>query len=178
MKRRFADKGDWKRVLEREFKIIYVDNEELKGYLTSIYVKKVSEPLIIKTLGEDYCIANDGHTWIQYLPYDKNYVLTVMFDEKGEIIQWYFDISEKYELSEEGMPYYDDLYLDVVVLTTGKVVLLDEDEIEEAFQNEKISKQQYEVAWNQTKNLTIWLENNFSKLEELTKKYFKYMKEL
>lgn len=38
------------------------------------------------------------------------------------------------------MPYFDDLYLDVVLLPSGDMYLLDEDELEEAYANGNISK--------------------------------------
>ncbi len=178
MKRRFADKPDWSRVLEKDFKLIHVENEDLKGYLSNIYIKEITEPLVIQTLGVDYCIVDKNYTWLQYLPDGENYVLTVMIDDKGEVIQWYFDISEEYELNDEGMPYYDDLYLDLAVLTTGEVILLDEDEIEEALKAREITSKQYEAAWSQTRQLKSWLEEEFEELKKLTKKYFSYMKDL
>jgi predicted RNA-binding protein associated with RNAse of E/G family len=178
MKRRFANKPDWSRVLRKEFKIEFIDNEELRGYVSSIYMKKITEPLIIQTKGVDYCIVDKGYSWIQYFPENKNFVLTVMIDEKDNIIQWYFDISEKYELTEDGVPFYDDLFLDIVVLTTGEVILLDEDELQDALSKEEITEKQYEDATKQAQELIVWINENFEKLNELTKKYYYYLQNI
>ncbi|HAR85030.1 MAG TPA: DUF402 domain-containing protein [Clostridium sp.] len=178
MKRRFANKPDWSRVLRKEFKIEFIDNEELRGYISSIHMKEITEPLIIQTKGVDYCIVDKDYSWIQYFPENKNYVLTVMIDEKHNIIQWYFDISEKYELTEDGIPFYDDLFLDIVVLTTGEVILLDEEELEEALNNEEITEKQYGDAKEQAKELIVWINKNFEKLYELTKKYYNYLQNI
>ncbi|MEG1254587.1 DUF402 domain-containing protein [Clostridium sp.] len=176
MKRRYADKSDWRRVLDREFKLKYIDNEELKGYISIIYMKEVREPLVIQTLGQDYCIADKNYSWLQYFPNDKNFVVTVMINEKGEVIQWYFDISEEYQLTDNGIPFYDDLFLDLVVLTTGEVIVLDENELDEALEEREISKEQHEVASSQCRSLEAWIKANNDKLNYLTKKYYDYMK--
>ena len=178
MKRRFAHKPDWSRVLKREFKIEFVDNEELKGYISSINIKDITEPLTIQTRGVDYCIVDEGYSWIQYFPEGKNFVLTVMIDEKDNVIQWYFDISEKYELTEDGIPFYDDLFLDIVVLTTGEVILLDEDELKDALDKKEITEKQYKNAMTQAQELIVWINENFEKLNELTKKYYYYLKDI
>lgn len=46
-----------------------------------------------------------------------------MYDEKNEIVEWYFDIARKIG-KENGIPYEEDLYLDVVVTPTGEIILL------------------------------------------------------
>ena len=56
-----------------------------------------------------------------------------MFDDKGQVVQWYIDICKTQGLTDQQVPWFDDLYLDVVVLPSGEVFLLDEDELEEAF---------------------------------------------
>jgi len=178
MKRRFAHKPDWSRVLKREFKIEFVDNEELRGYISSINIKDITEPLTIQTKGVDYCIVDEGYSWIQYFPEGKNFVLTVMIDEKDNVIQWYFDISEKYELTEKGIPFYDDLFLDIVVLTTGEVILLDEDELKDALDKNEITEKQYKDAMRHAEELIVWINKNFEKLNELTKKYYYYLKDI
>ncbi len=101
-----------------------------------------------------------------------------MIDEKHNIIQWYFDISEKYELTEDGIPFYDDLFLDIVVLTTGEVILLDEEELEEALNNKEITEKQYGDAKEQAKELIVWINKNFEKLYELTKKYYNHLQNI
>ncbi|SEM83175.1 hypothetical protein SAMN05518847_101916 [Paenibacillus sp. OV219] len=58
--------------------------------------------------------------------------MTTMFDDKNRVVQWYIDICKTQGLTDQQVPWFDDLYLDVVVLPTGEVFLLDEDELEEA----------------------------------------------
>ena len=66
--------------------------------------------------------------------------MSAAYDEKNEIIEWYFDIARCIG-KENGIPYEDDFYLDVVLTPNGKIILLDEDEFEEAFKRNEITLQ-------------------------------------
>jgi hypothetical protein len=43
MERKFVDRPNWKRVLERRFKLSYVENDDFAGYVSVIYLDKVRE---------------------------------------------------------------------------------------------------------------------------------------
>lgn len=160
MKRTFADRPNWTRIIERRFKLTYVEEKEFKGYVSIIYIDKVKEPLVIEVAGRYVCLANDGFIWIQHFPKDCNYALTTMINEKHEVIQWYFDICNGNKINFSGIPYYDDLYLDVVLLPTGEILLLDEDELEEALKENDITKEQYELAYFEAEKLIYNIQKN------------------
>lgn len=46
--------------------------------------------------------------------------MTTVFNEKGEVVQWYIDICNEIGITK-GIPWYEDLILDLVVLPTGEV---------------------------------------------------------
>ena len=71
-----------------------------------------------------------------------------MYNQNKEIIEWYFDISKEIG-SENGVSYEDDLYLDVVVNPDGEIILLDEGELKEALDRLEISKEDYDMAYNE-----------------------------
>lgn len=97
-----------------------------------------------------------------------------MYNENNEIIEWYFDIARKIG-KDNGMPYEDDLYLDVVVTPTGDIILLDEDELKKALDRFEVNKSDYDMAYNEAKKLIELLEENKDKLKEFTDKYFNKM---
>ena len=66
-------------------------------------------------------------------------------------MQYYIDVAKEYEIDERGLPYFDDLYLDVVLLPNGEIYVLDEDELEDAYKIGDITKEEYELAWHTTK---------------------------
>lgn len=69
-----------------------------------------------------------------------------MFDSAGKLVQVYFDVVWDHGLDERGVPWYDDLYLDVVALPSGEVELLDQDELEEALGAGAVTEEQYRIA--------------------------------
>jgi uncharacterized protein len=115
--------------------------------MTLFEMIRVREPLLVKYSGNPLCIVDDGYKWVQHFPEHASYVLTSVYDEKDRIVQWYIDICKNQGITEAGIPWYDDLYLDIVMLPSGGIYLLDQDELEEAYQQGLVSKEDYEQAW-------------------------------
>ncbi|MFJ7755283.1 DUF402 domain-containing protein [Peribacillus muralis] len=103
--------------------------------------------------------------WLQQFPLEKKHSVTTMFDDKGGIVQWYIDICQENGV-EQGIPYMDDLYLDIIVLPSGEVIQKDADELDEALLSGMIDKSLYDSAWNEVKVLTTLIKNgSFEGLE-------------
>lgn len=173
LKKRFVtNPQNMKRVKEGRLKIQSFENDDFNGDIALIRFDKMNVPYMVE--GIDVCMANDGYKWLEFYDYSSHIKLTAMYDEKNEFIEWYFDIAKEVG-KENGLPYEDDLYLDVVVRNNGKIVLLDENELEYAYKRLEISKETYEMAYREAKNLMKRLENNKERLENFTNKYFKLM---
>ncbi|WP_373897270.1 DUF402 domain-containing protein [Haloimpatiens sp. FM7315] len=178
MKRKFADKENWNRVSKKRFKLSYVNSEDFKGYISAIYIDEVTLPLVKNVLGQNLKIADKNYIWIQQFPEGKNFALTTMIDEKMQIVQWYFDICKGNKVNKKGIPYFDDLYLDIVVLPNKKLIVLDEDELEEAFLKKDISLMEYNMAKDETKRLVEELKGGKNSLINSIEKYIKYINEV
>ena len=168
IERRFANRSEWKRVIERSYVQSFVDTKEFKGYITLLKVIKVREPLHVQYNGKKVCIVDDGYSWLQHFPLNKQYSVTTMFNSEGEIVQWYIDICKEIGI-ENNIPWLDDLFLDIIVLPTGEVILIDADELEEALLSGIIDKQLYNKAWteaNRIKDLINREEFNLIKLSK------------
>lgn len=150
------------------------NDKYFNGDIALIKFDKMYEPYMIKNI--NLCIANDGYKWLEFYNYDKKIRLTAMYNENNEIIEWYFDIAKKIG-KENGIPYEEDLYLDVVVTPNGDIKLLDEDELNDAYNRLEVNKETYDMAYNETNKLMKKLENNKNKLKEFTDKYLKQMEE-
>lgn len=96
---------------------------------------------------------------MQTLPADESYAVLTVFDDKGSIVQWYIDICKQQGVTEEGIPWFDDLYLDVIAFPTGEVWLKDADELEEALQTGDITQSEYEFAWREAKRIMNEIAN-------------------
>ena len=57
LKRKYGDRSDWKRVIERKYAQSYIDTNEFKGYITLLNTVKVAEPLSVKYGGKMYVLS-------------------------------------------------------------------------------------------------------------------------
>ncbi|MFD2878731.1 DUF402 domain-containing protein [Paenibacillus rhizoplanae] len=69
-----------------------------------------------------------------------------MFDEQGQIVQWYVDICYRNGVSEDNVPWMDDLFLDIIVLPSGAVIQKDSEELDEALLQGRIDSSLYNLA--------------------------------
>lgn len=171
MVKKYADHPNWDLALEKTYKQKYFLNNDFKGYVGLISLIKAKEKVYSEDTGK--CILDDGYKWIEFYPDEfKNIVITASFDDKKQLIGWYFDIAKDTKLTEAGIPYIDDLYIDVTMDSVGIIKILDEDELKEALEINDISKEDYDFAYRVTNDLVKYLNNNFEKIKNLTIKYF------
>jgi hypothetical protein len=175
MERRFVNRPNWTRILERRFKLSYVENDDFAGYISALYMDKVREPLVKEVAGQSLCIVDNRYIFLQHLPNNEHYSLTTMYDASGELVQWYFDITRQNGVDKEGMPFFDDLYLDVVVLPTGQINLLDELELEEALKTKDITQSEYDMAYEMANKIINGIGKDVAALRDFTDKYLEYM---
>lgn len=158
MKIRSAGRSDWKRILARRFVVKRIDTPDYHGYATLLRIDDVSEPLYV-TFGEQrVCIVDRGYDWVQHFPDGAHYVLLAAFDERGELVQWYIDVVGQMGVDERGVPWYEDLYLDIVISPEGETLLLDADELDEALRQREVTQSQYNFAWREASILLDVLE--------------------
>lgn len=153
MKRKFSDRANWRRIISKQFVSHYMDKPEFTGYVTLYTIERLREPLWKEYGGKRLCLADSGYTWLQYFPQDQHYIVTAMFDDKQRIIQWYIDVCKSQGVTEQGVPWFDDLFLDIVVLPTGAVFLMDEDELDDALSEGDITQEDYELATETARHL-------------------------
>lgn len=145
--RKYADRADWGRIVEKRFTVFPKQTIGFSGYVALYEMLKVKEPLYKQYDGNRLCIVSDGYKWLQHFPECAHYVLTSMYDDCGRIIQWYVDICKSQGITEKGVPWYDDLYLDLTLLPSGKIFILDEEELKDALGQGIISQDDYDLAW-------------------------------
>lgn len=161
MKRRYANKVKGEYIQKR------IDEEFFKGYVAFVKIKDVQNPLIVNDGEKDVCIKDNDYEWFEVYPDNEHYVITIMFDDKNNLIEWYFDISKEVGI-EDGIPYEDDLYLDMVLAPDGRVFILDEDELQDALNKKEILQSDVDLAYNTLNVLKNRYTNNLSELKELT----------
>lgn len=153
MKRRSFDRSDWTRVTASRFHVTYLETPEYTGYITLFAMDEVATPFYAQTAGEPTVLADSGFSWLQHFPRGARHTVTTMFDAMGKVVQWYIDICGGHGVDERGVPWFDDLYLDIVVTPAGQVALLDADELDQALRDGRISRRDHEAAWTEARLL-------------------------
>ena len=159
LKRKYGNRNSWKRIEKRKYAQTYLHTKEFTGYITLLNTVKVTEPLTIQYGEKELCIVDHGFMWLQHFPLEKNHSVTTMFDADGNVAQWYIDICLENGV-DDGVPWMDDLYLDIVVLPSGEIFQLDEDELEHAFKTGTVSKRVYDAALNESREIMKLLNND------------------
>jgi predicted RNA-binding protein associated with RNAse of E/G family len=158
MKIRSAERPDWERVRARRFVARRIDTPEYRGYVTLLRIDEVSEPLSVAFGDQRVCIVDRGYSWLQHFPDNAHYALLTAFDERGELVQWYIDIVGRMGVDERGVPWYEDLYLDIVISPQGELLLLDVEELDAALRLGEVTPSQYNFAWRQASSVLDALE--------------------
>ena len=92
-------------------------------------MQKKFKPCILPTAE---CLIDNGYYIVEVIPKNENYAMRVFFNEKKERLMYYFDITLGNGLDLDTLiPYYNDLYLDIIVVNK-KIKILDENELQEA----------------------------------------------
>lgn len=146
MKQKRADRPGWRRVKKMGYTEKRVESEAFTGYAVRLTLDEVTEPAFMTVDGRELRVGDNGYCYLQYFPDGEAYAVTRMLDERGHTVQWYIDICREHGRDERGFLYYDDLYLDIVVLPDGAVFLLDQDELDEALAEGAISAEDHRFA--------------------------------
>lgn len=172
LKKKFATSvTKYENVLEVSQSIKSINNEDFVGDIFLNNFKKISNPII---LDNGLCIQDINYKWLEFYDYTSKVRLTAVYDEKNEIVEWYFDMAREIG-KEDGIPYEDDLYLDVVLRPDGETILLDEDELKEAFDSLEMTKEEYQETYKIAYDLIEKLKDNQEKVKAFTDKYLKEM---
>lgn len=165
VKVKYIDKRHWRRIIDREYTEVKVNNNKFKGIIGLVTMNKVREPLEVSVVGQNIIVADDNYQWLQILPEKKRYSITVMLDDKGNPLEYYFDINIK-NVTQKGNARTIDLCLDVLVLPNGEYELVDQDDLERALESGQITRKQYHEAYVIAHQLMIKIDADFQSMQD------------
>lgn len=169
MKIHYADRRNDKNILEKEFRLKDIDNAGFVGKVGLIKIKDLQKEFVgTRPDGSKTLLIAKGYNLMTIFPKNDKYSITVMYDNDWHILQWYFDILRYVCKYENGIPYSEDLYLDVVVLPNGEFYSLDKEELEEALIKKLISKEEYKMAYSTMNEIIKMMDNDFNKFCDFT----------
>ena len=111
------------------------------------------DDMVVDYINKDYYV-------VELTPLNENYNIRYYFDDNKKFVDYYIDIT-LYNGVENKMPYYIDLYLDIIHYPkANKVCFVDEDELKAALDNKIVSKKDYELAYRVGNRLIKETEEN------------------
>ena len=170
LEKRYLHRNDWSRITSRRYSQKWVEEQDFTGYIALTEIHEITTPFVKPMAGKNICIIDKNYTRLQQLPMNAHYAVTTMFNDKGQIVQWYIDITNCNGV-DQGEPYMEDLFLDIIVLPTGEVITKDEDELQQALENNWITKEQYELAYTTFYQVLKELEQGTFNLLTSSSKY-------
>lgn len=139
---------EWKCIIKKDRIGSAVELSEFSGYVGILNITEVSEPQIWSYNGEEVIVCDKNYQWLTIMPEDDYYCITVMMNEKREVQVCYIDMIAEQGYDKDGVPYFYDLYLDLVVYPDGTIIEDDMDELHNALEDGDITKQQFDLALN------------------------------
>ena len=170
MKRSDLSYSEWNCIISKNLNRKFIQSDFFEGYIEMIDIKEVTKPQIWKFNGKDIVVCDNGIKWLSILPKNDFYCITAMLNENEEIILWYIDMIASQGITEDGTPYFDDLYLDLVVYPDGTIIVDDMDELQEALAIRDITSEQYNLAILTSRELQEGLLKNIDEFTRFTYK--------
>ena len=167
LKKRYAVLHIRDKVKDFKYKNINVKEENFTG---DIYFYHFTEGVNKIVVPKGKCIVDNNYKLLEFYDYNSKIKLSAFYDESNRIVEWYFDIAREIG-KENGLPYEDDMYLDVLVTDIGEIILLDEDELKDALDKNQITKYEFESAYKEAYQLMDRLQNKKRELQNFTDKY-------
>ncbi|CAD2070548.1 DUF402 domain-containing protein [Phocicoccus pinnipedialis] len=176
MKTKYLDKRKWRRLKRSSYKEVLTSYQETNVLIGALEIKEVKAPLTVKIIDQEVLVADDHFTWLQIMPENTNYSMTVMYNDKNEVVQYYFDINKSHIL-ELGKARREDMYLDVLALPDGRCEIVDEDDVVRAVKYKKMTTREKEFAYKIAHQLIEEIGNDFDKFKELAQFAYKKVME-
>lgn len=176
MKRSRLSYDEWKCIKSKKLKGKQINDDFFNGYIGIIEIEEVSEKQIWTFDGEDITVCDKGLKWLSILPQNDFYCITAMLNKENHILLWYIDMIANQGIDPDGIPYFDDLYLDLVVYPNGTIKVDDMDELEEALAVNDITQEQFNLAIRTSNKLKAGLLSDVERFIEYTLKCYEMMR--
>lgn len=155
------------RVEYKEFKGLVALNELTDGdYIYWNFFEKAG----------DVPVAGKGMCWLTLIPDGKKRSITAMFTRDGSVSAWYVDVIHSLNVDEDGVLFFKDQYLDVLLTTAGDVLVQDEDELYAAYQAGELSKEEYEEALSEGQAIIDEMTTDICATELICKDLLQYVR--
>lgn len=138
-----------------------------------VCVKKLIDVKEKFIISNGLCVMDNGYYIFEVIPKYLNYAMRLFLDQNKKPLEYYFDITKNNGIDElTKIPCYDDLYLDITY-SDGKIKILDEDELLEAFKMGDITKLDLDLVFATRDLLLEEISNGTNEIMNID--YMKYL---
>lgn len=146
-----------------EYNYKLIEDKKNNCYISIKKIISIKVPFYTKN---NDCLIDNMYSIIEIVPLNENYCIRLFIDNNKKIILYYFDITLRNGFdSNLNSPYYEDLFIDVI-LKNNQISILDEEELNEALEKKYITIENYNLAQKVKSEL----------IDSLISKTNKYMK--
>lgn len=145
---------------------MHMDNELFKGWVSLNYLTDGETRFWEYEKSGKIPVSAKGMTWLTLIPDDRKRCIGAYIRPDRRVSAWYVDVIEATGIDEDGIVYYIDKYLDVILTPQGDVVVKDRDELDAAHACGELSDFQYEEALKEGELIISELAADIEKTEE------------
>ena len=154
-KRKIATHPDWDRILRSRSAVSTIADENFQ----------VTAPMAAEYPDHNsLCVLADGYSWLRCFPQSPHHIMTFMFDADGHVLQLWVDVCLDHGIDAAGLSWWDDLYLDIVVLPDGYLEMQNADELADALADRSITQVQFDLVHKEAQMLTTRLQSEYVSL--------------
>ena len=168
MKRKRLTYDSWTSITRRAFVCQRVSVPGFTGQAGLLRIEAVTRPQYWYVQGRAMVVADAGMAWLSLLPEGGHYCIGAMLDRRERPVLWYIDMIDGQGMDADGVPWFDDLYLDLVVKPNGFVHEDDRDELDAALAGGDITPEQHRLALETAAMLRATLLWDAGALKRLT----------
>ena len=177
MNKKDMRRSDWRRILRREYVSRDCRMHGHRGKESLLVIREITAPLVVHDAGEDALIVEKDYAWVQISLEGMPFWLTAMYDDRGRLLQIYFDITGGNRFDDPENPWFADMYLDIVVNSRGELYVLDRDELDAALAEGTITKEEWDKANTACTRLYAYLQDNRKSVTELCGRIYRELGE-
>lgn len=169
-------RNDWSRITNKTINIEEIKNNYFEGKVCLLTMNEVSSPLAVDSPVGKVIIADNNYKNLIIAPRNKNWWLTVMYNDKNELIESYFDITRLNNFYNVENPFFIDMKLDVCIPNGCEPTIMDEDDLKEVLEAGMITLDEYNMAYDVAKNIIDEYNNHKEEYYNFIEKYLNKLK--
>ena len=163
--KRFVDTRGEKVITKKQFMWKEINDNNFIGDISLLnMIETKNKWEMVREDGKEVCILDSGYKWLGVYPKDETYAITGLYDKDNKLVEFYFDMTKE-NGRENNKPYIVDIYLDLVITPDNMKIVLDEDELEDALNQNILGKEEYNLAYETLEKL----QNKYSTNEDVEK---------